>query len=130
VSISPPRTRRDERHHLSPDLKARVEFDYPAGKRWRLQLVDLSVAGLAFALDRGQPRMECGSHLSDVLVHVGEAEMSGNLVILHVTRENEARTVCGALFHPSSPEDEARLKRVIESFAGAPLERCYDTCAT
>jgi hypothetical protein len=114
VSTTTPCSRRDERHHLSPDLKARVEFDYPSGKRWRLELVDLSVAGVAFALDQGHPKMECGSHLSDVFIHVGETEMSGDLVILHVTRDSDSRTVCGALFHPASEEHQIKLKEVIE----------------
>ena len=112
-------SRRDERHDLSTDLKARVEFDYPAGKRWRLPLVDLSVAGLAFALDEGRPTMECGSHLSEVEIHIGETEMSGDLVILHVTRESDSRTVCGALFHPASQEHQVKLKEIIEGI-GAP----------
>lgn len=114
MSTKTPCSRRDERHHLSPALKARVEFDYPSGKRWRLELVDLSVAGLAFALDQGHPKMECGSHLSEVQIHVGESELNGDLVILHVTRESDSRTVCGALFHPASEKQQVKLREVIE----------------
>ena len=115
-----PHTRRDERLRMSPDLKARVEFDFPAGKRWRLQIVDLSVAGLAFALDQGRPQMEGGSRLSDVQVHVGDTELCGDLVVLHVTRDADSRTVCGALFHPSSEDQQIRLKQIIEGVGATP----------
>ena len=106
-------SRRDDRHVLSPDLKARVEFDYPTGKRWSLRIVDFSVAGLSFALDSGRPQMECGSRLSEVTVHVGEHEVSGDLAILHVTRDPDAGTVCGALFHPATQEQQAALNAII-----------------
>jgi len=114
VATTTPCSRRDERHALSTRLNARVEFDFPAGKRWRLDLVDLSIAGLAFALDQGRPLMECGSQLSEVQLHIDGEEISGNLAVLHVSRDAEQRAICGALFHPSSQDQADRLHRVIE----------------
>jgi len=111
-------SRRDDRHSVSPSLNGRVEFEFPAGRRWRLDLVDLSVAGLAFALDNGCPQMECGSRLSEVVVHVADAEIPGDLLILHVTRDAERRTICGALFHPATEKAVNRLRQAIESVAG------------
>jgi hypothetical protein len=113
VSTSTP-SRRDDRHSVAPRLQGRVEFDFPAGKRWRLELVDLSVAGLAFALEQGRPQMECGSKLSDVKVHVGDLEVDGDLMILHVTKDAARRTICGALFHPATEEHVDRLRKAIE----------------
>jgi len=107
-------SRRDDRHVLSRDLNARVEFDYPAGKLWSLPIVDFSVAGLSFSLDRGRPPMECGSRLSEVKVHIGDAAIAGDLAILHVTRDAESGTVCGALFHPSTQEEQTVLKTIID----------------
>ena len=114
ATTSTPYSRRDERHTLPRELNARIEFDFPAGKRWRLDLLDLSIAGLAFALDQGRPLMEAGSRLSDVRVHVGDDVVDGDLVVLHVTRDAERRTICGALFHPSSQDQADRMHRVIE----------------
>ena len=44
----------------------------------------------------------------------GGDEVSGGLSILHVTRDAEARTICGALFNPATQEQQTALKAIID----------------
>ena len=52
-------------------------------------------------------------------LHIGETDVAGNLAILHVTRDAESGTVCGALFHPTTHEQQIVLKTIIDRVNGA-----------
>ncbi len=92
--------------------RAFVEFDYPqpTGKRRRLSLIDLSTAGLCFALPfYGLSGIELSTHLIDVVVRVGSCEIEGELLVSHVTRESDERILCGGRFYPATESDRLQM---------------------
>lgn len=105
--------------------RAFVEFDYPqpAGKRRRLSLLDLSTAGLCFALPfYGLSGIELSTHLLDVIVRIGGCEIEGELLVSHVTRESDERILCGGRFYPATESDRLQMTKAIAS-----LESIHET---
>ncbi len=102
--------------------RAFVEFDYPqpTGKRRRLSLLDLSTAGLCFALPfYGLSGIELSTHLIDVIVRIGGCQIEGELLVSHVTRESDERILCGGRFYPATEIDRFQMNKAIaglESF--------------
>ncbi len=98
--------------------RAFVEFDYPqpTGKRRRLSLIDLSTAGLCFALPfYGLSGIELSTHLLDVIVRIGGCEIGGELLVSHVTRESDERILCGGRFYPATESDQLQMTKAIAS---------------
>jgi len=98
--------------------RAFVEFDYPqpTGKRRRLSLLDMSSAGLCFALPfYGLSGVELSSHLIDVVVRVGGCEIEGEILVSHVTRESDERILCGGRFYPATKSDQLQMTKAIAS---------------
>lgn len=105
--------------------RAFVEFDYPqpTGKRRRLSLLDLSTAGLCFALPfYGLSGIELSTHLLDVIVRIGGCEIEGELLVSHVTRESDERILCGGRFYPATGSDRLQMTKAIAS-----LESIHET---
>jgi hypothetical protein len=95
-----------------------VEFDYPqpTGKRRRLSLLDMSNAGLCFALPfYGLSGIDLSTHILDVLVRIGGCEIEGELLVSHVTRESEERILCGGRFHPATETDRLQMTKALMS---------------
>ncbi len=114
--------RRDRRYALGKGGRVHgVEFVHPSphGQLWCLSLLDISVSGLSFVLDDEISGIDEGTTISDVAVRVGDVEVCGELLIMHVsTAEN--RRVCGALFYPATDAD---LKTVHDVLAGFGLNQ-------
>ena len=113
--------RRDRRYALGKGAGSTVEFVHPSphGPLWCLSLLDISVSGLSFVLDDEISGIDEGTTISDVAVRVGDVEVCGELLIMHVsTAEN--RRLCGALFYPSTDAD---LKTVHDLLAGIGLNQ-------
>jgi hypothetical protein len=109
-------TRRTQRRYPVPAAEdVFVEFSYPNpnGERIRLPMVDLSVAGLSFDFDDELPGIEPGVELVGVAVGLGGCVIQGDLVVFHVTPRPGQRTVCGALFYPSSDAELTKLKSAV-----------------
>ncbi len=105
--------------------RAFVEFDYPqpTGKRRRLSLLDLSTAGLCFALPfYGLSGIELSTHLLDVIVRIDGCEIEGELLVSHVTRESDERILCGGRFYPAAESDRLQMTKAIAS-----LESIHET---
>ena len=98
--------------------RAFVEFDYPQpmGRRRRLSLLDVSTAGLCFALPfYGLSGIELSTHLFDVVVRIGGCEIAGELLVSHVTRESDVRILCGGRFYPATESDRLQMIKAIVS---------------
>lgn len=94
--------------------QAFIEFDHPVGKRRRLTVLDVSPAGVCFALPfYGLAGIETSSTLAEVVVRVGACEIEGELVVSHVTRESDQRVLCGGRFYPATALDQLQLQRVL-----------------
>ena len=46
-------------------------------------------------------------------IRIGECLIRGDLVVMHLTAESEARQICGALLYPATDTDLVKLKSVI-----------------
>ena len=117
--------RNEDRIAVPLTERAFVEFDYPqpTGKRRRLSLLDMSSAGLCFALPfYGLSGIDLSTHILDVLVRIGGCEIEGELLVSHVTRESEERILCGGRFHPATGADRLQMTKALAS-----LESLNDT---
>ena len=107
--------RRRENRHEVKNAYAYVEFDHPNGERQRVPLLDLSVAGLAFSLPAGLAEVEVGTRFSDAAVHLGEASIRGELLVLRVdpNSDPDAGVTCGAYFAPNTASERDKLTCLI-----------------
>ena len=55
------------------------------------------------------------THLIDVVVRIGGCEISGELLVSHVTRESEERMLCGGRFYPATETDRLQMTKAIAS---------------
>ena len=107
--------RTQRRFSISQAATAFVELEYPpASGNWlKLPLVDISVSGLSFGITDELASVDSGTSIGPVKMHVGNCEMAGEFLIMHVTPEGSGRKVCGALFYPASDDDLIKLKSVV-----------------
>ena len=109
--------RKKDRHILSEDLQARIEFAFPepGGHSCEMALRDLSSGGLSFTLAHDLPGLEVGDCLKRATLHVGDQTLEGDVLIMHITPELEPGAVCGALFYPARDIDIITLQRVVQA---------------
>jgi len=107
-----------ERYRPQSGAGSFVELRLADGSCWRLDLLNISAGGVSFGLDRGLPCLASGTTVDDALVHVGDVQIAGRLVLVHVTEDFSAGTVCGAAFTPTTETDRLALSTLIERFAG------------
>jgi len=107
--------RETRRHPAKGSEEACVELSTPnrTGERLRLSLVDISISGLSFVVGDELPGIEDGSDLSDAVIHLGECQIRGDLVVMHLTPQTDTRTLCGALFYAASDEDLLKLRSAV-----------------
>lgn len=101
--------RHNQRRWLSRAGEGTVEFEFPHGKHRRLDLVNISPGGVCFGLDDDGLRMRRGQRIERVLVKIGNVEVTGSLVVAHLTESLMTGTVCGAEFCPSTLAEGAAL---------------------
>lgn len=108
--------RRDsQRHSLGRSLRAWVEIDDPAptGGRLRFPLFDLSTCGFSFRCSDQLPGLEPGARYEPVKLYIGECEINGDMLVMHVTPNEESGIVSGVLFYPATDEELLKLKGVV-----------------
>ncbi len=112
--------RRDPRFHIQPGTAA-VEFEYagPAGNAHRGDVIEISAAGLCFALDF-DPGLEIGTLLVAVSVDIGSCLFDGDLRVSSTRAIDGSRVALGCLFYPASEADSERWMALI---AGARVTR-------
>lgn len=104
--------RKQHRHRVAPNADVRLEFSYPSphGKPVSLPVIDISASGFSFAMLESLDDVESGCSIPDATLRLGNREVHGDLIVMHVTEE---RGVCGALFYPATDEDLIRMKFVL-----------------
>ena len=115
--------RRALRHRLRRAARAFVEFSFSGERHYRLTLIEISIVGLCFELENGQPALRSGFKIDHAVIRVGNTELSGSLSIAHVTDGFSVGTTCGAKFSPATPFDEKKLAALIESLAAGTKAR-------
>jgi len=119
--MRPPVNRRyHDRHVLTPDAAACVEFGYPTpqGHPCKMQLRDVSASGLSVVLSHELPGLEAGSRIDGAVLTVGERVFRADLLVMHVTPEPTQGGVFGALVYPERDRDILTLRKVITELEG------------
>lgn len=104
------------RYAVTIDQGASVAFEHPdmPGRRYELPLADLSVSGISFTVaGDDRPPLDTGATIPGATIRIGEVEIRGELVVMHVTREAGSASTCGALFYPESDSDLLKLKSLL-----------------
>jgi hypothetical protein len=111
--------RKNRRSHKRLDVSDndsyRVEFGYPVpnGQQIRMNLRDVSQAGVSFIMNRELPDIEIGQLINQVVVYLGRRKLRGDLVVAHISAATNGDAVCGALFYPSTDADLRKLKSTV-----------------
>jgi hypothetical protein len=109
--------RKQRRYSIERDRNAIVAFEYPcpSGRPYRLPLLNVSKAGLSFALDDRDEltTLDPGTRIEDVVVRIGDCEIDGEMVLMHLTPDDQSKALCGALFFPSSDDDLIKLRSLV-----------------
>ena len=111
--------RRQVRFRIPAEVSAAVEFEHH-GRAASLELFDIGGAGLSFlALPGELPAVDSGAKIRPARIRIGDCTIGGELVIMHVTRRDDARLLCGALFYPGNDTDLKMLKSLIAGIQAA-----------
>jgi len=115
MTVAQANRRKTTRHSAKASDAAYVELTWPehSGERRRLVLMDISISGLSFAIGDELPGIEAGASLPDAVIHLGECEIHGELVVMHLTPQTETRTICGALFYAAGDQDLIKLRSAV-----------------
>jgi len=113
--------RKQRRQTTSGSGSAWIEITLPRpeGLKHRFALLDVSVSGLSFAVEEPLPGLESGADLGSVLVRLGDCEIHGELVVMHVTSQGQDRRVCGALFYAATDIDLLKWRAAIAGMEAA-----------
>ncbi len=107
--------RRHRRFVLPGDGSACIRFGYPrpSGSKFALALRDVSSCGVSFVLDREFPGLEVGLTIENVRVTVGAVQLAGDVLVMRLTPDAGAGSVCGALFFPDGDDNILGLQRLV-----------------
>jgi hypothetical protein len=113
--------RKQRRRAVAGVGNAWIEIKYPnsEGGQHQLPLVDISVSGLSFCFEDQLDGLESGAKLSDVIVRLGDCDVRGELVVMHVTSQQPGRWLCGALFYASTDTDLLKWRSAIAGMEAA-----------
>jgi len=113
--------RKQRRQTTSGSGSAYIEIalPQPEGRTHQFPLVDVSVSGLSFGFEEPLPGLESGADLCNVLVRLGDCEIRGELVVMHVTSQGQNRRICGALFYAATDTDLLKWRAAIAGMEAA-----------
>lgn len=119
MSVKTASRRRTDRFELPKDGGARVEFGFPwpGAFRCSMRLRDVSASGLSFVLGRELPGLEVGQAIESATLRWEAHAVAGDLVVMHLTPDNGAGSVCGALFLASGDENVVGLRALLQELA-------------
>ncbi len=111
--------RRTDRYTLPVQSGAQISFGYPwpGGYRCSMRLRDVSSSGVSFVLGLEFPGLEVGQPIEQAAITVGDFTVIGDLVVMHLTPDAGAGSVCGALFLPDGDENVLALRDLLQTLA-------------
>lgn len=112
----PPGCRRThDRFPLDPTTGGTIEFLFPGptGAPCAMRLRDLSRSGLSFVLAHELPGLEVGDSLDHTCMKIAGREVRGDVLVMHLTPDDAAGAVCGALFYPADDVDILTLRAIL-----------------
>ena len=78
-----------------------------------MPLRDLSAAGVSFELDRDLPGLDAGDLLRSMKLRIGQRQIRGELLVMHLTPGWQKGAVCGGLLYPRDDEDIVELQQLL-----------------
>ncbi len=98
-----------------------IEFGYPTpgGHPCSMPLKEISPSGLSFMLAHELPGIEVGRALERVKLKINGHTVRGDLVVMHLTPDENPGSVCGGLFHPWRDSDILNLEKLIQELEAA-----------
>lgn len=121
LSSAFPNRRLQDRHTVPADAAATLHFRHPApnGKPLEARLRDVSLSGLSMVLPEELSDVQAGDIVRGIVARVARKSFRGDLLVMHVTRANEAVAVCGGLFYPEGDEDLITIRLVVRALEAA-----------
>ena len=104
---------------MAGDDGFRIDFTFPGpgGIDCRMQLRDISVGGMSFALTTDLPGFDFGTHVEDARVQMGGTVVRGEFVVVHLSTTAAGAVTCGVLFYPSTDADLTAVKDVLDGLS-------------
>ena len=93
-----------------------VEFNYPApgGIACRMPLRDLSTSGTSFQLSHDLPGLEFGRTVRYASLTMNGRQVHGDMLVMHLTPDDSAGSVCGVLFYPATDKDVITWREALQ----------------
>jgi hypothetical protein len=119
------RNRRLQKRYTTPaGADGSLKFTYPApnGEVFDAKLRDISLSGLSLILPSEIPGIQTGDILRGMEVRIARKTFHGDLLVMHVTPDNEPGAVCGGLFYPEGDEDLITIRLIVKALEAAQGE--------
>ena len=110
--------RKGRRWSVSHIPDACIEFPYGAKQR-RQPLLEVGVGGLSFAYPADESELGTDFEVSDARLRVGQREIRGSFLLVHVTEDPESGRICGCSFTPATQSDATRFIELLEELRAA-----------
>ncbi len=120
-TTDPTPVRRRDTRFTFVGSSATIELPQASGTPLQARLLDLSVAGLAFEMDASLADLK-ESMLLPAVVHVGQCDLRGKILIKNVRTPAPGRVQVGTLFYPESPDVEYALMALLTGLAKSKQE--------
>lgn len=114
--------RRSEERIRFPDfLGAEIEFEMPVGVTHICPMIELSMSGGSFPLDRRIDGLDTGASITNATIRVGELEVGAHLQVLRVSRGTKYPFVCGVQIFPATDLDRNELTGLLSRLDSMPV---------
>ena len=89
-----------------------VDFIYPepGGFDCNMELRDLSSGGISFRLSHELLGLEFGRTIKYATLNLNGRKVHGDLLVMHLTPDNQEGASCGMLFYPSTDHDTVKWR--------------------
>lgn len=107
--------RRHTRYTFSAGTDAWVKFGYPrpSGFPCRMEVKDLSASGLSFIIEHELPGLEVGRTIRKAEITIGKQRITGDLLVMHLTKDVFPGSLCGCLIYPEDDQDIHALHALV-----------------
>jgi hypothetical protein len=97
---------------------------FPCGaKQLQQPLLELGVGGISFSYPADAIELSTDFEAHDAQLQVGQHEIRGSFLLVHVTDCPESGRICGGRFTPATQSDGAKFLELLEELrAGDSLE--------
>lgn len=120
--VASSRNRRLQRRFpLLADSGSRLSFRFPSkgGEPLEASVRDISLSGVSIVLPCTLAGLAVGDVIAGVDACVAEKSFRGDLLVMHVSPQNEPGAICGGLFYPETDEDLITIRLIVRQLESA-----------